>query len=206
MSTFTGQAGPRTPQNNDWNRTQRGIERIVDHVVDGKYQGHPIMGKDTPIDGFASIGGHSREAILACFVDPRIQRVYCRLKEQGTHDYVRTVYEIVCRTMAHDLERLNCLVRKATKGKPDVPLPLGLFVENGVGVCSHMAIFSSLLIEGLIHDEIIRGRVSVDRNVFWGAHAWCRYTGEDDGVIIVDPALQYFGGLSGCRWNYSRPD
>ena len=82
-----------------------------------------------------------------------------------------------------------------------------------MGVCRHQALLCGYLLEKLIKDERISGKVSVDRNFVegLGGHAWARYTTDRGKVYILDVAQNYKGCLGDMtkkqsRWFYERPE
>jgi hypothetical protein len=71
-----------------------------------------------------------------------------------------------------------------------------------------MALTCGVIIEMLIKEGSVEGKVSVDRKTFKrGGHAWCRYKGPDGTVFIIDVAQRYCGKLSSASIirAYSRP-
>ena len=71
-----------------------------------------------------------------------------------------------------------------------------------------MALTCGVILEKLIEEGVMEGRVSVDRKTMKKqGHAWCRYKGPDGAVFIIDVAQRYCGKLSSppVIRTYSRP-
>lgn len=85
------------------------------------------------------------------------------------------------------------------------------YIIAGGGVCRHQALLGAYLLEKLIRDGKIGGKVSIDRNSVQNAgHAWIRYTNSKGKVFIIDQAQKYIGLLNDTdkngRWFYERPE
>lgn len=115
----------------------------------------------------------------------------------------------VMRTLKYDIEKTNAIA-------PDKPqkITLNQYIDQGVGVCRTQALLSTYVIERMIREGKLGGRVSVDRNEdhqVEGGHAWTRYTSEEGVVYIVDPAQNYVGTLEQSlkeanTWDYRRTE
>lgn len=91
-------------------------------------------------------------------------------------------------------------------------MDIGENIRANVGVCRHKALVAGYVIERLIADGVLRGKVSVDRsfNPDTGkGHAWVRYTSLDGKVFVFDPAKNIIGSLQQVMaektWDYRRP-
>lgn len=110
------------------------------------------------------------------------------------------------------------LVHELVKGRGlenDKKVNLNVFMQEGVGVCRHKALLAGYLLERMIREGKLTGKVSIDRNDDGkNAHAWVRLESEGR-VFIIDPQLNYAGELKdaivqghrtfGIYWDYRRP-
>ncbi|MDP3954875.1 MAG: hypothetical protein Q8Q15_00740 [bacterium] len=222
------------PPEGEWLRTQElrhrlkvnplyeepyGTERI------GRFAGRPIITRDTPINGGVYLGSSAREAIV---VDDRkypqeLNAAYTELRRKMTEGVSRgrsvfeCVYEVTKRTL--DLprrtgdveERVDELVGSiVSQSGPDAKVTLNEFMREGIGICRHRALLAGYLIERLVKEGVLRGKVSVDRNYLpkQGGHAWVRWEGAGGNpIIIIDSSLGYVGPIERAprNWNYNRP-
>lgn len=219
-----GQEGPK-PQ---WNNTIRGLHRVQSahpEAQRGLFAGRRIIGRDTPINGGVYIGGGAREAIV---VDDKqypkeLQQSYKQLRtnmERGNgsgktiFDYV---YEVSKANLggslrSEDVEKQvdEAVVHIMRVRGADAQVPLNFFIQKGIGICRQRALLAGYLIERLIREGRLKGRVSVDRNTIpgQGGHAWARYESPDRKIIVViDPSIGYVGPINKAPgdWSYERP-
>lgn len=182
------------------------------------YQGRPIIHRDSPIDGGVYLGEGQREAIVVDSMDLRIKQLYDLAKSRVTINGVmmkdkvlRVVYNSVAEAMPRqDSNAVRELVNSQGV-ENDGKISLGVFLEEGVGVCIHDALACAVLLELFKKDGVIQGKASVDRNsIFFSGHAWCRYTNSGDEIFILDVRQKYIGRLEGAlagdRWAYQRQD
>lgn len=184
------------------------------------YQGRPIITRDSPhINGGVYFMNGFEALVVDDSKDEKIKAVYDevfaevqKLKLTGFQyekRVLKIVKKIVTRVMPYDhgdtrAEKYHQIYGDNRK------LLLGLFI--GAGVCRHQALLAGYVIEKLIKQNVLPGKVSVDRN--WlkddpEGHAWTRYTTQQDEVYIVDVAQNYLGKLSmwiRTQWPYARPD
>jgi len=76
----------------------------------------------------------------------------------------------------------------------DGKVSLDIFINNGTGACRHLSLVAAALLEKLIDEKIIEGKVSVDKARFDidgvnKGHVWARYTMNNGTVYIIDPML-----------------
>jgi len=219
---------PGLPEGVSMNKTINGIERIMESgyydepdgdSINGYYQDRAIIGRDTPINGGVYLGAGQREAIV---VDDSksiyLDRIYRDFMAE-TADIQKTfhfragilgfIYDKVREVMPADQELAE---RIAGPYQKDNKLSLDVFIAGKAGVCRHQALLTGYLLERLIKEGYIGGKVSVDRNSIRGVggHAWVRYTDEDSLVSIIDPTQGYIGKLFAVdpsqRWFYKRPE
>ena len=180
----------------------------------GYFSGRPIIVRDTPINGGVYIGTNKREAIV---VDDRkypieLNVVYEKVISIRKNfpifkkGLLRTVHEVVMDVLKYDESRTYEIIGNDTHDKK---ISINAFLMKGVGVCRHQALLGGYILERCIHEGLIRGKVSVDRNSIRGrgGHAWTRYVNSKSQIFIIDPAQNYFGLLSEVpesAWFYKR--
>lgn len=205
----------------------------------GEYQGRPIIARDTPVNkGVYPVGGPDGEALV---IDDKkypkeLNEVYERVleginnvstdklvvkglknrlfasKERASVDrttsMLNNVFSEVSKTLKYDLEATNKIAKAYQK------VALNMYIQEGVGVCRTQATLSAYLVERLIHEGKLEGRISIDRNQdhqVAGGHAWARYTTPEGKVFIIDPAQEYVGPLEDTygvdnKWDYRRSE
>src|SRR5262245_50858681 len=204
-----------------WDRTARAIERLTSRGqisqsgATKRYHNRDIIGRDSTIDGGIYLGANQREAIVVDFFSsPALRSIFESAKLEisaqslrAELDILNTVYAAVYQAMTYDRDAVEELVR-AQGVKEDGEISLEVFAVRGIGVCRHMALTCGVIMEKLIEEEVMEGRVSIDRKTFREVgHAWCRYKSPDGAVFIIDVAQRYCGKLSGplVIRKYSRP-
>lgn len=202
-----------------WNKTVQMARRLGIADVDKElYQGRRIIHRDSSIDGGVYLGEGQREAIIVDSIDPRVRNLYELAKNRAMIDGIlikdkllRIVYDAVAETMPRqDDDAVKKLVLREGL-ENDSKVSLGVFLEEGVGVCRHDALACAVLLELFKRDGLIQGKASVDRNsMCFGGHAWCRYTNSGDERWILDVRQGYMGRLEDSlaenKWAYQRPD
>lgn len=102
-------------------------------------------------------------------------------------------------------------------GTPGKKISLAYYIEKGVGVCAHQALFAATLMEILRLQGDVGGVARVNRSIQWpqvgepGGHAWVRYTNSAEQIYIIDPAQNFVGSLKEAAardrgWNYRLPE
>jgi catechol 2,3-dioxygenase-like lactoylglutathione lyase family enzyme len=219
---------PGLPEGVDMNKTPYAIERAMQSgyydepdsdSINGYYQDRLIIGRDTPINGGVYLGAGQREAIV---VDDSksiyLDKIYRNFMAE-TADIQKTlhfragilgfIYDKVREVLPADQVLAE---RLAGPYQNDRKLSLDVFIGGKAGVCRHQALLTGYLLERLIKEGYIGGKVSVDRNSIKGkgGHAWVRYVDENGLVSIVDPTQGYIGKLFAVdpsqRWFYKRPE
>jgi len=206
--------------NKQWNKTLQMARRLGISDVDKElYQGRYIIHRDSSIDGGIYLGEGQREAIVVDSIDPRVRKLYELAKNRATINGIfikgkllRIVYDVVAETMPR---QDNYAVKKLVLREgleSDSKVSLGVFLEEGVGVCRHDALACAVLLELFKNEGLIQGKPSVDRNysIVFGGHAWCRYTNSAEERWILDVRQGYIGRLEDAipenKWAYQRPD
>ena len=205
----------------EWNKTKYMMRRLEERIYwkDGRpyYQGRPIIHRDSPIDGGVYLGSDPREAIVVDSKKYRaINQIYSLLL-QRIHSFsyysetqiLREVYNITVNTFPKSSEEeVQKVLRKYNVGE-DQKVALDVFIREGTGVCRHKALLAGVLLEKLIKDGYLKGKVSIDRNSdLRGGHAWVRYTSPRGKVYVLDASLHWLGlledGVKLGIWNYKR--
>lgn len=182
----------------------------------GYFQGRHIIGRDAPLDGGVYFTGSSEVLVVDSKKYPlefdsayRVvtQQAGARrfLKRADEYQLLLSVYQVVCQLIPY---RKNVAERfaRSHSGKK-----LALNVYFGVGgVCRQQCLLAGYLVERLMNDGYLRGRVSVDRNSRSdGGHAWARFTNVDGVTYIIDVAQGVCDTIEAAcattRWNYRRP-
>ncbi|MDO8551356.1 MAG: hypothetical protein Q7S03_01585 [bacterium] len=202
----------------------------------GWFAGRRIIGRDTPINGGVYLGSGKREAIV---VDGQkypqeLNETYSELRRmmslpssvRGGKSILEMVYDISGSRLGgnineEEFNRRTQGLRFQITGRAsstwegnieDVKVTLNDFMRLKAGVCRHRALLAGYLLERLINEGVLKGRVSVDRNTVRGrgGHAWARYETPERRVFIIDPSLGYVGRLDKAPktkdgWSYARP-
>lgn len=194
----------------------------------GYFDGDPILGRKSPqIRGGVYLGGSAREAItVKPEVDPRIDAVYDhmtrkrilgRLMKKATGhsggetvDQLNKVYETVKSVMKYDGDEVEKFSKQFSG---DQQVSLGDYIEKGIGVCRHQGLLSAYLIEKLIADGKMTGKIKIERNTipeYGGTHAWATYTAENGTEYVIDAAQDFVGTKREARarsstWDYYLP-
>ena len=192
------------------------------------HKGRSHIGRDTPIDGGVYYGTYGGEAIV---VDTaKYPEQYEKLltevlqKSQDSKGEVRrgkileSVFDTVKEKIQYSQAGVDKILSDIGDGefKDGTKVDLGDFIEGGVGVCRHQALAVGALLERLIKNGQIRGKVSVDRSMQYNpngekeGHAWVRYTGSTGDIVILDVAQNKLILLEDADpkegWNYLRPE
>jgi len=193
-----------------WDRTARVVERLTSRGQISEsgatrlYNNRHIIGRDSSIDGGVYLGAYQREAIVVDFFNsPMLKLNFESAKHEISSqslraelDSLNAVYKAVHQAMKYDHNAVEEIVGKYGV-KEDGEISLNVFADRGVGVCRHMALTCGVIVEKLIAEGGMEGRVSVDRKTIkQEGHAWCRYTVPDGAVFIIDVAKHYCGKLS----------
>ncbi len=215
----------------EWRKTEDAIERVKDspqykekdeNAPHGYFAGRRIIGRDTPINKGISIGDSSREMIV---VDdekfPKLKKIYGDLFEKrkqelignrerektGTAEILDTVYRHVLDVMPYSTE----IAEEIRKQVIDRKISLTVFVDKKGGQCRHQVLLAGYLIEKMISEGLLDGKVAVNRNFIKiiGGHTWVKFTDENKQVYIVDPAQKFCGTLEEAKkivpWFYEEP-
>jgi hypothetical protein len=204
-----------------WNRSINMIDRsheirsIDDALV---FQGRPVIRRDTRINGGVYLGANAREAVVVDFEKDReimalYEKVLSAAEGRDEEGILQAVFDKVSKSFSRRSSRhVEQLVDWLGLGN-DQKVLLGMFVREKTGCCRHSALACGAIIEKLIDEGYLKGKVSVDRNSFNIlsynlAHAWCRYTSAEGRVTVLDVAKDYIGGLTKkgdiVPWEYKR--
>ena len=216
------------PEDAEWDYTQRlgdylrgsrFYEEPDGESPHGYFQGRPIIARDTKINGGVYMVGGMGEALV---VDDKkyeqLNKTYSEFTKRAAGWFGKSIkadQKFFKRLLGFSQERLLYNLKKteeiADQYSADQKISLDIFLDAGVGVCRHQAVLGAYLLEKMIGEGLIKGQVSVDRNIIQGqgGHAWIRYTDENGRVMIIDPAQDYVGPLEDIkkdRWFYERPE
>lgn len=207
-----------------WNRTLLGMEKAelmgaLAHEG-GKYLylGKPVIGRDKPVIGGIYIGRSMNRESIKVDDGPALNSLYEQAKSKATINgnvrpglVLQSVYYSVYNSMPHgNLDNIKSKLLSSGIGANGCA-SLDFFIENGMGICRHLALTCAALLEKFKADGHIRGNASVDRcsDVSRKAsHGWCRYTADSGNVHILDVGMGYLGSpvSEDAPWHYSRPE
>ena len=185
------------------------------------------INRDSELEGGVYEGAYGGEAIVADWGES-LQESYDEIKAElgdaPTSEQVLAVaYRHVKERMKYDQEAVDRIFTEKARGVNHQKVALEVYIDEGVGVCRHQALFVGLLLEHLIKDGLLSGKVNVDRNMNrraneedkYDGHSWVRYTDSNGKVYIVDVAQHQNDTLQNLRqrrergeriWNYARPE
>ncbi len=171
----------------DWTRTIKAVERVRKkgeiYSMDGidYFRGYRIIHRDSPVDPGVYIGQNQREAIVVDSAKyPRLRELYANAKSRASvegkviKDFVlRAVYNAVAEAMPRQGKNyVDSALKTIGFERPDVLVPLDVFISNGVGMCRHDALACAALLEMFRKEDHTEGKPSVDRNSdYLGGHA-----------------------------------
>lgn len=190
----------------------------------------PTIGHDTPISGGVYENAYGREAIVVDMekhplLRETLDEVVARITdEDGRVDKSRAlhaVFDIVKDRMRYSKDATNEIFRTVGHNTHGSKIALDVYIDKGVGVCRHQALYAGAILEELIKRGILNGQVSVERNMkqrdnddAYDGHAWVRYTTSSGEIVILDVAQNRVNTLdtlmrarrSGDRrvWDYGR--
>lgn len=136
-----------------------------------------------------------------------------KAKLRGEHFKEGILEEIMNLTnevLPYSLDKVD-RVNKDHEVKYGDKVSLSVYIDEKAGVCRHQALLVGYLIERLVKDGRLNGKVSVDRNFVKGkgGHAWVRYITSWGKEIILDPANKFIGYAEEIDpedlWFYKRP-
>lgn len=206
---------------------QPSFEELFRPNVSGKYQGRRQIHRDSRINGGVYLTVSPIENVPiseACVVDDKKQPIllecYRELrmraeraqKQDGlplNHVILDEVFQYVGEVLPYNLDFVNDFARACESG---TKVALEIYINNQAGVCRHQSLLVGYLLEKLVGDKVLRGKVSVERNFIpgEGGHSWVRYTSSAGDVYILDPAQHFIGTLEEAKrrafWDYRRPE
>ena len=210
-----------------WERTRLAEQRLPTIPEEkGRFRGREMIHHDSPIAGRVCVGSFGREAIvvdwrhegrpgrgasLATLYDSAVERATVEgrfRKSLALRAVYDTVNEHFIDRSSTGVERLNQSVGAGS----DTKVHLDCYISRKTGVCRHIALTCAAILEHMIDNGLLAGRVSNDRNSIadQGAHAWCRYTSSTGTVFILDVMQKFFGTLEEstrlAAWDYARPE
>lgn len=130
-------------------------------------------------------------------------------------DLLQAIYDTVSATMKYDLDYVDSLSKSLTGKSRKVSL--GAYLEDGRGVCRHMALASQWLGARMCekYPQLLNGGKFTtpvnQRTKDNSAHEWVRYTSPRGKVFIIDVAQKFVGTLEAVaeqsgrgkkRWEY----
>lgn len=131
---------------------------------------------------------------------------------EGEAAVLKSIFDTVLKTLQYDLDFVDKLSANNTSDMKKIAL--NYYLDEGKGVCRHMALAAAWMGGELMRAGLLKGKMTAEGNqrlVDNAAHAWARYTAEDGTVYIIDPAQQYLGRLEDSlkrheSWEYFHQD
>jgi hypothetical protein len=205
-----------------WHKDILARRRIAPELVDGRLNDRHLIEKDTPISGGAYVSENRRLIIEVNGESTKMSGIYQQFLETVgknttldsicTRHFLSHVMETTRGILKNDyldfLQTFEGLVNLLNaKTLCDTRISLDMMVEMEIADCRIYSLLSGVLIERLIEDKFILGRVSLDRNAVkgLGGHVWARFTALDGEVTIVDATNNYLGDENSDIWPYKRP-
>jgi hypothetical protein len=196
---------------------------IAEH--NGYYQGRKVIHHDSRIAEGVSLGGTGgREAIVVTWTprsnDQSLHDLYDDSVKRSTdgdgtfrkNRALQAVYDVVIERFANRSPEDVAAFIEQNGLAGDRKVSLQTFIRARMGTCRHLALACGAILERMVDEGKLGGRVSVDRNTMpgRGAHAWCRYTSSTGTVVILDVMQQFLGTLQEAQqkpgaWPYARP-
>jgi len=200
------------------------------------YQGRQIISRDTSIDKgvFVNLGGTEEALVVDLNKDKYLQQIYSdteqeikklnldsstiKSKSELEQQILTIVFNSVRSRIKYSKEKLEDRLNQIKKENnvetiENKKIKLGYILKNNYGVCRHLCLVTGVVIEKLIKEGYLNGKVSIDRNKNdeqKKGHAWCRYTSQFEGIYILDTAQlktpMKLENTQNCYWNYFRPD
>lgn len=213
--------------------------------ADGKFAGRDIISRDTTMGGSkpeatvdirALSGGGEATVVDAVNAGEIEKQGYKKLEDRYNEklqrlraaegdlvesgSVARLIYDTVRESIGYDSDYADSVAahvrESSTTGTNKVNL--GWYLNDGKGVCRHMALAAAWLGGGAAERGELTGRVTAEVNQRLednSAHEWARFTDSFGEVYIIDPAHGYFGRLKDSldltsdenkRWYYFRDD
>ena len=204
--------------------------RVTGERLKGREPRHTIA-RDTPIDGGVYEGSYGGEAIVvdsdkSKFINAAYDDIMRAISPNGQPSKqlaLKAVFTYVSNRMRYDQPAVDAIFEKGANGVDHTKMTLDWYIGRGVGVCRHQALFVGVLLEKLVNNGVLQGRVSVDRNLnrrvdeadVYDGHSWVRYTNSGGQVFIIDVAQKKAAALSDLMqarnrgeqvWDYARPE
>ena len=181
----------------------------------GWFRGRRILGSGVPIDGGVYLGRKPREAIVVDTSRPELARVHAdlvhrihvaveadtgpRLLAPGAvlgamrrylaRNLLAEMRDLVAREMPYDDAVVRAIAAEL-RLQPDDRIHLDVYVRRHGGVCRHQVCLVGVLLELLVRDGWIAGRVALQRKHVpnWFSHAWVRFEDARGDIFVLDPA------------------
>ncbi|MDB5169521.1 MAG: hypothetical protein JWO41_877 [Candidatus Saccharibacteria bacterium] len=148
----------------------------------------------------------------------KLNNAFYQRASQATNnrEIIKSIYDAVGDTMDYDLPFTTVQSDALTSNHRKINL--GVYLDEGKGVCRHMSLAAAWLGSELSKQGIVKGVFTSEVNqrelkngegsTERDAHQWTRYTGIDGQVLILDPAQKFFGTLEEAYdrkgWDYLR--
>lgn len=211
------------------------LRRQLRREDDGRktFWGRETIGRDSEIGGTSTASVDIRswqagaEAIVVdgkraetkkfydAYVDGAMGKLQQKAAEKSRNwvsesDVTQAIFETISERMQYDLDLVNDWSKRLHQIAPDHrKVDLSAYLEEGKGVCRHMALMAAWLGGEFKAMGYLTGKLTaeVNQRSRIGAHEWARYTDVNGNVTIIDPAQQYYGPLENAQsWDYRRDE
>lgn len=198
--------------------SERPYTQIQENRVGDEYYKRPVIHTGTKIDERVHYLGLAKDedAIVVDFdkykdreeIEYSLEDVFeealerCR-EEHGDPEEVdgykiaEKVYNVVNENMEYDKDYVEGVIENYPNRKVDLQ---SFFLDEGKGVCRHMALSVACVLERMHEDGLVEGTGIINENtVDDNGHMWAEYVevGKSRGEgqrFIIDPAQNYTGG------------
>ncbi len=198
-----------------WNKDMVARTRVEKQLVNGRLNGRHLIERDTRLSGGIYLSEMERLAITVDNNTPNISTLYRKVigeaERYGALDrvsdriFVRLAFESTKDAIKTDPFGLLDVIKSFWTAS-DMGISLDDLINMQIGDCRVFALTCATLVERLIDEGFVRGKISIDRNAIEdkGGHVWARFTNHMGLVTILDATLDHFGPEDGGRWVYKR--
>lgn len=178
-------------------RNEEFTARLTAEAPNGFFRGRPMITDQTRICGGIFVSADPHEAIVVDYKDPELRTIYDLLRHRvdrlpsAAASQPLLVFEeavrITRQTLRYSEERvasLNIRLRLTADSK----VSLGVFIKHHLGVARHRVLLVGYLIERLIDDGVIPGRVWIESALLEGdVHEKLLYFVPSGDILRFDP-------------------
>lgn len=140
----------------------------------GHFDGRPIIGSKTAINGGVFVGAKSHEAIVVDESYGELEKIYNSLtvefvrSENGRDSFSEKIFPYVVRVVQRTLDYRPEAVRELERTgqiQPDRKVALDFFIRKGFGSSRHQVLLAAYLLEKLVRRGLLQGNYSLDEKM-----------------------------------------